>query len=590
MKLRDYQQAAHDAVIEHIKKSTDSCVIEAATGSGKSHIIAAVSDTMHRLSNGKHILCLAPSAELVTQNREKYLATGNPASIFSASAGAKCLRHPVVFGTPGTVKNQVHKFGGKFCAVIIDECHRITPTIKDIIESIKNHNKNLRVIGLSATPYRMGTGYIYQIDQRDKAINENAYFVKCVYSINARDLLSRSFLTPITVGAINAEQYKTSHMQLNKLGQFDKGDIDQAYHGHGRKTAAIIADIVEQAKYRNGVMIFAATVRHAEECIASLPPALSALITGETHKKDRQEIIRKFRAQQIKYLVNVSVLTTGFDATHVDVVAILRATESASLLQQIIGRGMRLHDNKQDCLLLDYAENLERHCPDGDIFKPEIDTPRQESGGVLMTALCPQCGNENEFAARKNDEGYQIDEHGYFVDLSNERIKTEFGDIPAHYGRRCTNYTKKGAHYERCTYRWTFKECPHCEAENDIAARYCTECKGEIVDPNEKLRADFAAFKKDPTKMQTDRVLSWDVRFVVSRSGNECIRVDFVTEYRKFSVWYQKNPTFDKARRQLATFMSLNGEMPATVTYIKNQKTDFFDVYGYNQPPDECPI
>lgn len=590
MKLRDYQQSAHDAVIEHIKKSTDSCVIEAATAAGKSLVIAAVSETMHKLSGGKHILCLAPSGELVTQNREKYLATGNPASVFSASAGAKCLRHPVVFGTPGTVKNQMHKFGGKFCAVIIDECHKITPTIKKIIHSIKQYNKNLRVIGLSATPYRLGEGYIYQIDQRDKVVNENAYFVKCVYSIHARDLLARGFLTPVTVGAINAEQYKTSHMQLNKLGQFNKDDIDQAYHGHGRKTAAIIADIVEQAKDRRGVMIFAATIQHAEECLASLPPGLSALIIGETKKSERDDIIKKFKAQKIKYLVNVGVLTTGFDATHVDVVAILRATESASLLQQIIGRGMRLHDNKNDCLLLDYAENIERHCPDGDIFNPEIDKPTEKSGSVAMVVVCPQCNNENEFAARKNDDGYQIDEHGYFVDLDNNRIKTDVGEIPAHYGRRCLNYIKIGAHYERCTYRWTFKECPHCEAENDIAARYCASCKGEIIDPNEKLRIEFKALKRDPTRMQTDKVLSWQLRYVVSRNGNECIRADFVTTHRKFSVWYQKNPTHEKAKRALAAFNDAteNGEfMPRTVTYKKDG--DFYRVFDYNAPADVAP-
>ena len=95
MTLRPYQQAAHDAIIGWIKKNTTPCCIEAATGAGKSHIIAAIAETIHEMSKGKHVLNLAPSAELVKQNAEKFKAAGAKCSIFSASAGEKSLRHPV---------------------------------------------------------------------------------------------------------------------------------------------------------------------------------------------------------------------------------------------------------------------------------------------------------------------------------------------------------------------------------------------------------------------------------------------------------------------------------------------------------------
>src|SRR5690606_29456504 len=137
--------------------------------SGKSIIIAMLASTLTTISKGKHVLCLAPSAELVTQNRAKYLATGEPASIYSASAGQKCLKHPVVFATPGTFKGKARAIGGKFCAVVLDEAHRITPTVRQIIEDMRASNPNLRVIGLSATPYRLGTGYIYQTDETGRA-------------------------------------------------------------------------------------------------------------------------------------------------------------------------------------------------------------------------------------------------------------------------------------------------------------------------------------------------------------------------------------------------------------------------------------
>ena len=136
--LRDYQQTAHDAILKWIRKTSEPCCIEAATGAGKSHIIAALAETVNRISNGKHVLCLAPSAELVIQNSEKYEATGNKFSIFSASAGSKSLRHPVVFGTPLTVANRIRKFGSQFAMVIIDECHGMTPTIKKLLMQCGN--------------------------------------------------------------------------------------------------------------------------------------------------------------------------------------------------------------------------------------------------------------------------------------------------------------------------------------------------------------------------------------------------------------------------------------------------------------------
>jgi DNA repair protein RadD len=593
MTLRPYQQESHDAAIQWIKRNRTPCLIEAATGAGKSHIIAALGATIHSISGGKHVLVLQPSAELVEQNAEKYRATGAKCSIFSASAGEKSLRHPVVFGTPLTVKNRISRFGSQFSVVIIDECHGITPTVLSIIDAMKEANSNLRVIGLSATPYRMGNGYIFRLWPDGKPVAEKEtkepYFGACVYRIRARSLIDMGYLTRPIVGQIGTASYETANMKLNSRGQFDAADIDRAFHGHGRKTAEIIADIVGQSRDRRGVMIFASTVRHAEECMASLPPTLSALVTGETPKADRKRILAAFKAQKIKYIVNVSVLTTGFDAPHVDVIAMLRATESVGLLQQIIGRGLRLFDGKVDCLLLDYAQNIERHCPDGDIFAPEVRVTGGDGEEGSLKCVCPSCSIENEFTPRPNDDGYGVDENGYFLDLDGNRIETEWGAMPAHFGRRCLGMTTVAGDLVRCDYRWTSKPCPECEAPNDIAARYCTECKAEIVDPNEKLRIDFKALKKDPTRVQTDEVIDWKVVPSVSRTGKETDRVDVVTPYRSFSFWVLRVPTFNKAMRERAMLDGLNGKPPMTITYQKDAESGFYRAIAYNRPKDEAP-
>ena len=593
--LRGYQQAASDAAVEWVRRSIEPCLIEAVTAAGKSHVIADFAARIHAMT-GKRILCLAPSAELVTQDREKFLATGNPASMFSASAGAKCLRHPVVFGSPLTVKNRISRFQDGYAAVVLDECHLIAPTVRSIIDSMRAGNPNLRVVGLTATPYRLGDGYIFREWPDGKPNSDDTardpYFAKCVYRITGPDLIEQGFLTPPVIGETGAEHYDTSGLALNSRGQFDADAVDRAYHGHGRKTAAIVADVVARSRDRMGVMLFAATVRHAEEVLASLPPDMSAMITGETPPADRKSIIARFKDRRIKYLVNVAVLTTGFDAPHVDVIAILRKTESVGLLQQIIGRGLRLHPEKRDCQILDYAGNVETHCPDGDLFAPAVKAGKGGGDSNGMKCICPDCGCENQFTARPDMLDYQRDEAGYALDLEGRQVMTEFGPMPAHFGRRCWGQVPVGGgRLERCGYRWSGKPCPECEAENDIAARYCAECKAEIVDPNEKLKADFKAMKRDPHQIQTDEVVS--VRFApgVSQRGHETIRAEWVTPYRHLTTWHMPKATFAKGVRDWDKFNAATqgGTVPPrSITYRKN--TDgFFTIFGYNAEPDREP-
>lgn len=601
MQLRNYQQEAFDAVIGYVRKSFDPCLVMAATGAGKSLIIAAVAEALHRISGGKKILCLAPSKELVLQNREKYLATGNPASIFSASAGGRCLKHPVVFGSEGTVKNAVDKFGDQFCAVVIDEAHRITPTIKKIIDELRSKNKKLRVIGLTATPYRMGTGYIYQIDENGRTLGDdeaiNPFFKKLIYKIEARYLIDQGFLTAPIFEVGDAESYDTSGLCLNRMGQFDSAEIDRAFVGKGRKTSLIVAEVVAKAHNRMGVMIFAATVQHAQEIMESLPPDLSAIVTGDTPQKERERILSEFKQMGIKYLVNVAVLTTGFDAPHVDLVAILRATESASLLQQIIGRGMRLHEHKSDCLVMDFAGNIERHCPSGDVFEPQIKTRKTGESGKF-TCSCPLCGYQNEVTPRPNPENFEVDEHGYFIDLQGHHIETEYGPMPAHHGRRCSGYVLIAGSYDQCKYYWTYKDCLECGEKNDIAARYCAHCKAEVINPNEKLRIDFERIKADPYIATVDKLLNCTLTPWTSSKGKKTIKASFTTEFRTFSHWFAPHlkgwnmfceSFYGQIFETVEDAYISQWTKPQTITANKRHGENFYNVYAFNQEEELAP-
>lgn len=583
MNLRFYQKDAHDAAISFIKKSTETCIIEAETGSGKSHIIAAIADTFYRMS-GKHVLCTAPNVDLVFQNTEKFLATGSKASIFSASIG-KSLRHPVVFGTPITILNAIDKFSDKFGLIVIDECHGITESIKSIISSMREKNKMLRVIGLSATPYRLGSGLIYELDENDKPSPASAcvdpYFKKKVYTIGGRELIDMGFLTPPVIGAIHAGHYDTLNMRLNSMGKFYQEDIDRAYTGQNRKTSKIIADIIAQSRDRQGVMIFAATVEHGKECMESLPPELSRMIGGDinTGKNERKRLVQDFKAKKFRYLVSIGTMTTGVDFTHVDVIALMRATESIALLKQCIGRGLRLDDNKSDCLVLDFAENIERHCGnDQDLFSPKIEAYKNKKSSTQIIAECPLCATENTFSARKNDEGYACDSQGYFVDLTGERIKGDFGEIPSHHGRRCYGQQLIKGKFERCNYKWTFKSCPHCNFENDISARHCYDCKKELIDPNRVLVDSYKPQMIDPYQAQKERVIAWTQKKMKSKRDEEMLMVTYITETRKFVIFYLvRRPEYGELMK------ATNGgdKMPQEIMYRKDKQSNFYRVLGY---------
>lgn len=592
IKARDYQQAAHDAVIDWWKKSIEPCIVSAATGSGKSVIVSMLAKSLHDLSGGKRVLCLAPSRELTEQNIERYRAFGFECSAYSASIG-KSLRHQVIFATEGTWKTVAKRMGHEFAGVIIDEAHRITNTLRKIIEEMREGNPNLRVCGLSGTPYRLDMGFCFAKDMNGQPISEtkakDPYFTQLVYHIDARELIERGYLTPPRVGDINVERYDTSGLELARNGQFTQSSLDRAFTGWGRKTAAIVADVVHQSQGRRGVMFFCATNKHAEEVMASLPPELSAIVSGETPMRERISIIKRFKAQKLKYIVNCAVLCVGFDAPHVDVIALLRRTESISLFQQIIGRGLRLYEGKKDALILDYAQNIENLCKDGDLFAPEVRAPYQSEGSAFIECTCPECNATNYFAARKNPMELQINDFGYFVDLDGNEIIAEGTDkpMPAHHGRRCRNLLPApGGKYQQCGYFWSCKICPVCEHDNDITARYCKGCGHELIDPAKSLAIAFERAKKDPTKPQCDVVLEMSYIHGLSRSGKDMVTVCVTTPYRVFRVYLLESNNW-QATQKFAFAKATNNftEKPRTISYSK--QGDFFVVHGFNHPSDE---
>lgn len=467
--LRPYQQEAVAATLRHFRQSDESAVIVLPTGAGKSLVIAELA----RLARRK-ILVLTHVKELVEQNHAKYQSYGLSGGIFSAGLKRKESGHQVTFASVQSVSANLDQFRDEYSLVIIDECHRVsgeeTSQYHRIIELLSQQSDSLKVLGLTATPYRLAMGWIYRYHYRGFVRgDEDKPFQHCIYELPLSFMINRGYLTkPELVNAAVA-QYDFSALPSDRFGEYAEKDVNQLLSKHKRVTRAIIEQVMELAAERQGVMIFAATVDHAKEITGYLPEHETALVTGSTEMRERAKLIQRFKQRQLKYLVNVSVLTTGFDAPHVDFIAILRPTQSVSLYQQIVGRGLRLDDGKRDCLVIDYAGNSVN------LHHPEVGEPKPNPDSEPVQVFCPGCGFANIFWGKTDSDGRVVE----------------------HYGRRCQGLlgaaegqepALPNGRPEQCDYRFRFKECPHCGAENDIAARMCHQCEGAIIDPDDQLK------------------------------------------------------------------------------------------------------
>lgn len=459
-KLRDYQRHAVDAVIRHFQKSDESALIILPTGAGKSLVIAELARLAHY-----PILVLAHVSELVEQNAAKYSQIGEPCSIFAAGLNQKDTSQKVCFASIQSASRNLSEFNRYYSLVIIDECHRVSSDKDSQYQALLAHleafNPHLKVLGLTATPYRLNQGWCYQYDYRGFVRQaKQPAFIHAIYELPLATLIRRGYLTKPEIIDAPIAQYPFDECR-NSNGLFPEAAVNKLLVRSKRVTEAIIGQVIELSQNRQGVMIFAATVEHAKEIMGYLHDLSAALVIAETSASERSQIIDRFKQQKIKYLVNVSVLTTGFDAPHVDMIALLRPTESVSLFQQIIGRGLRLAPNKADCLVIDYAGN------GFNLYQPEIGQPKPDSDSVPVMVPCPECGFANTFWGK--------------VDADGELIE--------HYGRRCQGLveTDNGQKHQ-CNYRFRYKQCPHCLGENDIAARRCQHCGETLIDPDEQLK------------------------------------------------------------------------------------------------------
>ena len=393
MILRPYQNAVLDALWAWFgRHDAGNPIVVAAVGAGKSLMIAALAKRANAEHPGTRILVLVHQKELLQQNVDKIARIWPQANvgIYSASLGSQQLGCQITYATIGSVYKRAHEMG-RIDIVLADECHLINPKSEGMwrrfLTDLAKYNPHTRTIGWTGTEFRGNGVYL--------TANEAALFSHIAAKITMRELLDLGFLAPLTPAVtearVIAEDVKTSgdDYQVSELAKVT--DTEELVESTASEICTLFSD-------RKRWLVFAVTIAHAEHMRDALRQrGVSVdMVTAETPAAERDAMIEAYRQGRIRCLVNVAVLTTGFDVPEIDAIALLRATKSPVLYVQIAGRGMRLAEGKTDCLWADFTDTTLRMGP-VDAVKGRA--PRGGGSTEAPFKICPECGSRNKATA-----------------------------------------------------------------------------------------------------------------------------------------------------------------------------------------------
>jgi DNA repair protein RadD len=327
---RPYQREAIDVAVDffHDKKKKFNGIEILPTGSGKSVVIANIAKEL----TGKTVV-FQPSKEILEQNFKKFLSYGYRAGIYSASAGMKYI-DDITFCTIGSVAKKIHLFE-KFKNIIIDECHLVNPA-GGMYENFINTLSHTKVLGLTATPYRLASG-AEGAELRFITRQSPRIFNKVLYYVQNDVLFNAGHLAPLKYFSFNV--IDRTMLSMNSSGTDFTDASMKAYYRQINMPKITIEYGNRLLKKRNNLLVFCALIEEAMQVAKGIPG--SVVITGETELPVRTKILNEFKSGKIRCMINVGVLTTGFDYPQLEAVLIARSTMSLSLYYQIVGRVMR---------------------------------------------------------------------------------------------------------------------------------------------------------------------------------------------------------------------------------------------------------
>jgi len=382
---RYYQTESINSCYKSFKESPDNRpIIVLPTGAGKALVTTLL--TIDALNWKRRILHLTHTKELVSQNAQTAIdcIDGHiDIGICSAGLGKFDLVHDCLFAGIQTFVNRV----GDCPAVdllVVDECHRISvdddTAYKKVIDTLLLKNPKMRILGLSATPFRLGQGMLtWHVVKKGVDVPIPPIFNVIAYEAKTGDLIKQGFLSEVVS---TTSQYQANLDGIKKSGgDFVLSEMGDRFNSIIPSATREIFDTVAREKLGKCI-VFSSTVANAELIADFLPN--SRVITGNS--TDRDDSLSWFAEpldrDNPKFLINCQILTTGFNQPDIDCIAMLFATVSVGKYIQVVGRGLRLSPDKNNCLILDYGTNIARL---GTIDNPII---KASGNGECPTKQC----------------------------------------------------------------------------------------------------------------------------------------------------------------------------------------------------------
>lgn len=376
MILRPYQNRVITKAKSALKKRGNSLIM-AATGAGKTVMLAALAGEM----KGKTLI-LQHRQELVQQNAAKFQRVNPAWSVSFFTANEKSFGGQATFAMQQTLCRNLDHLP-KFDHIIVDETHHIVaPTYQSIIDACRDRNPKALLSGFTATP------------ERGDRKSLRKYFDNVADKITIRELVGLGFLVPPRAFVVNvgAQQELSSLKNLSAFG--DQTDVAKVLN-----TSAINAEVVRNWKEKAGdrkTIVFCATVQHALDVAEAFKKAgvETDVVTGDMADGERKATLARFDRGRTQVLVNVAVLTEGYDSQPVSCVVLLRQCSKKGPMIQMAGRGLRTVDPelypgvvKRDCIILDFGTSLLTH---GNLDQEDgLHADVEIAKGEAVTKVCP---------------------------------------------------------------------------------------------------------------------------------------------------------------------------------------------------------
>jgi DNA repair protein RadD len=514
MEMRPYQQEAIDAFFAHVKLGEYSGIISAPTGSGKSAILADICKTLLTLWDNTKIIVCTHRYELIEQDRQELLRHYPEADtgVYSSGLSSRNTKNRVIFAGIQSITAKGFLFG-KVDLLIIDEAHKVNSeegtSYARLIQDLKTTNPNIVILGLSASPYRLDSGLLYE--------GEGRLFDTLYYEIDIVRLINDGYLCPV-ISKGGVEKIDLSDVRTT-AGDYNSKDLEVAAD-NTILTRRAVDEIIAYGHDRKAWMVFTTSIQHALHVSDEITARgiVNHVVTSESPQEERELALKQFKAGNLRCIVNVNILTEGFNAPQTDMVVLLMATKSPSKFVQAVGRGMRVCEGKKDCLILDFGGNTTRLGTIDNIQPPRKSRSRKDGTGEapakeclkchsilpISVRTCPECGHEFPAPAPHDPTAYD----GDMIQTEPEWIDVEDVMFSRHLGKNGKTDTLRVDYLTDRSYypisQWICLDHPPNSYPYKKALEFVTALGGHATNIDDALK-EYAYTWKLPTRIKAQK-------------------------------------------------------------------------------------